>query len=158
VCCIALHNWLGPARSYGRGEAIAAALVQTFDEMNTEKLAVIRSSAVNQDGRSSGLTAPNGPAQATLVKEVLQRVGFPTTAVEYLAMHGTGTPLGDPIEVNALGQVFSSSARTSALTMGSVKSCFGHTEGTAGLTGKTFTVHTYCRSGGGVPGFFILSQ
>lgn len=59
-------------------------------------------------------------------------------AVSYMAVHGTGTPLGDPIEMGALGQALSSRGATAGphqLTIGSVKSCYGHTEGAAGLTG-----------------------
>ena len=61
-------------------------------------------SAYNQDGRSSGLTAPNGPAQTTLVRTAMAVAGALPHHVGLVSMHGTGTPLGDPIEVNALGQ------------------------------------------------------
>ena len=71
--------------------------------------AMVRGSAVNQDGRSSSLTAPNGPSQQALVAACLQEAELEATAVSLVAVHGTGTPLGDPIEVGALGGVLKSS-------------------------------------------------
>ena len=68
-------------------------------------------SAYNQDGRSSGLTAPNGPAQTALVRTALAIAGALPQHVGLVSMHGTGTPLGDPIEVNALGQALSTPAQ-----------------------------------------------
>ena len=69
-------------------------------------LAIIRGSAVNQDGRSGGLTAPNGPAQEAVVRGALGVGEIEPGIVSYIETHGTGTPLGDPIEVGALGAVF----------------------------------------------------
>lgn len=60
---------------------------------------------------------------------------MPPSILKYLAIHGTGTPLGDPIELSALGQALSNASGLQYLTIGSVKSCYGHTEGAAGLTG-----------------------
>ena len=68
-------------------------------------------SAYNQDGRSSGLTAPNGPAQTMLVRTALAVAGAMPHHVGLVSMHGTGTPLGDPIEVNALGQALAAPAQ-----------------------------------------------
>ena len=61
-------------------------------------------SAYNQAGRSSGLTAPNGPAQTALVKTALAVAQLTPQDIALVSMHGTGTPLGDPIEIGALGQ------------------------------------------------------
>lgn len=69
-------------------------------------------SAYNQDGRSSGLTAPNGPAQTMLVQTAMAVAGVLPVNIGLISMHGTGTPLGDPIEVNALGQALSSSTHS----------------------------------------------
>ncbi len=64
----------------------------------------------------------------------------------YVALHGTGTPLGDPIEMGALGQALATSNKaettTSKLAIGSVKSCYGHSEGAAGLTGTLLAIQT----------------
>ena len=65
----------------------------------------MKGSAVNQDGRSSSLTAPNGPSQQALVASCLQEANLDAAAMALVAVHGTGTPLGDPIEVGALGGV-----------------------------------------------------
>ena len=64
-------------------------------------LAWVHGSAVNQDGRSSSLTAPNGPAQTALLRAALDTAGAGAAAVAAVSLHGTGTPLGDPIEVGA---------------------------------------------------------
>ena len=69
-------------------------------------LAVIRGSALNQDGRSSGLTAPNGAAQEAVIREALANARLSPSDISVVEAHGTGTSLGDPIEVNALGRVF----------------------------------------------------
>lgn len=63
--------------------------------------------------------------------------------VGYMAVHGTGTPLGDPIELGALGQALAHSGtdQSAQLTIGSVKSCYGHTEGAAGLTGSLLSIY-----------------
>jgi acyl transferase domain-containing protein len=85
-------------RSYGRGEAFAAAVVAPVRD-GVEALVLLWGSGVNQDGRASSLTAPNGPSQTALLAEVLRGAGAASRAVNYVALHGTGTPLGDPIEV-----------------------------------------------------------
>src|SRR5207247_6089656 len=68
-------------------------------------LAVIRGSALNQDGPSSGLTAPNGPAQEAVIRSALSMAGIRPADVSYIEAHGTGTSLGDPMELQALGNV-----------------------------------------------------
>ncbi len=85
-----------------------------------------------QDGRSSGLTAPNGPSQSALIRTALASGSVDLMRVHTVSVHGTGTPLGDPIEVGALGQGVSGPLAR-PLTMLSNKSCFGHTEGAAGV-------------------------
>jgi acyl transferase domain-containing protein len=96
-------------------------------------LAVIRGSAINQDGRSNGITAPNGPSQEAVIRAALANAGAMPGDVGYVEAHGTGTPLGDPIEMGALQAVYGQPGRT--LLVGSIKTNIGHTEAAAGLAG-----------------------
>ncbi|KAK9841826.1 hypothetical protein WJX81_005522 [Elliptochloris bilobata] len=86
------------ADGYGRGEGFAVAVLARADAPCALPLALVAGSAINQDGRSSSLTAPNGPSQSSLVTEVLEAAGLAPRAVSGVAVHGTGTQLGDPIE------------------------------------------------------------
>src|SRR5207249_9406693 len=99
-------------------------------------LAVIRGTAINQDGRSSGLTVPNGPAQEAVVKQALANGSIAPAEVGYVEAHGTGTSLGDPIEIHALGAVLGEGRATDRpLLVGSVKTNVGHLEAAAGIAG-----------------------
>ena len=97
--------------------------------------AVIRGAAINQDGRSSGLTAPNGAAQVAVIRAALANARLAPEDISYIEAHGTGTSLGDPIEIKALGEVFGDRPKDQALMVGSVKTNIGHAEGAAGVAG-----------------------
>ncbi|MET8244301.1 SDR family NAD(P)-dependent oxidoreductase, partial [Streptomyces sp. NPDC005202] len=99
-------------------------------------LAVLRGTAVNQDGRSQGLSAPNGPAQEQVIRRALELSGLEPADIDYVEAHGTGTTLGDPIEANALSQVFGDSRpQDHPLYLGSLKSNLGHTQAASGVAG-----------------------
>ena len=99
-------------------------------------LAVVRGSAVNQDGRSSGLTVPNGPAQQAVLRRALDVAGVAPDAVQYFEAHGTGTTLGDPIEIEAMGAVLGRGrGPDDTLVIGSVKTNIGHLESASGIAG-----------------------
>ncbi|WP_414578327.1 SDR family NAD(P)-dependent oxidoreductase [Anabaena sp. CCY 9402-a] len=127
------------ADGYGRGEGCGIVVLKKLRDAIANHdpiLAVIRGSAVNHDGSSNGLTAPNGTAQEAVIRQALQNAQVEPHQVQYSELHGTGTVLGDPIEVLALAKVLGE-GRTShqPLSIGSVKTNIGHLEGAAGVAG-----------------------
>ena len=104
-------------------------------------LAVIRGSAVNQDGRSNGLTAPSLSAQVAVIRAALAAAGAQPADVGYVEAHGSGTRLGDAIEMSALQEVFGAGReREHPLVVGAVKTNVGHLLGAAGVAGLVKTV------------------
>lgn len=123
----------GTVRGEGCGVVVLkklSAAVRDGDHIH----AVIRGSGVNQDGLSSGLTAPYGPAQEKLIQGVWKRSGLGSDDIGFIEAHGTGTELGDPIEMNALGNIVAHRRETS-LYVGTVKTNIGHLEAAAGIAG-----------------------
>ena len=129
------------ADGYGRGEGAGTVVLRRLSDAvqaGDRVLAVLRGSAINQDGRSAGLTAPNGPAQTALIKTALEAAGLGPDDIDYVEAHGTGTPLGDSIEWHALAAAFA--GRTRPLRVGAVKTNLGHTEAASGIAGLIKTV------------------
>lgn len=128
------------ADGYVRGEAAGVLLLAAVPPGSEppQALAVFRGSAVNQDGRSSSLTAPNGPSQQEVIRSALALARLGPASMTHLQMHGTGTALGDPIEVGAATAVFVEGVcRPTALAASTAKSWIGHTEAAAGVMGLT---------------------
>src|ERR1700722_7963507 len=127
------------ADGFSRGEGCGVVVLKRLVDAKADGdrlLAVIRGTAVNQDGPSSALTAPNGPAQEDVIRTALARAGLKPREVGYIEAHGTGTQLGDPLEMQALTAVFRADREAGApLMIGSVKTNIGHLEGAAGVTG-----------------------
>jgi acyl transferase domain-containing protein/acyl carrier protein len=127
------------ADGYGRGEGCGAIVLKRLSDARVDRdriLAIIRASAVNQDGRTNGLTAPNGLSQQALLRRTLARAGLEASRIGYVEAHGTGTALGDPIEVEAIASVYGMPAEGAARCgLGSAKSNINHLEGAAGIAG-----------------------
>lgn len=128
------------ADGYVRGEGVGFLVLKRLEDAlkNDDKIyCLIRGSQIYQDGKSNGLTAPNQSAQTSLLKSTYDNCGVNSQDISYIEAHGTGTKLGDPVEVFALSDIFSKdlSLRTKPLLIGSVKSNIGHLEAAAGIAG-----------------------
>ncbi|MBI3243487.1 MAG: SDR family NAD(P)-dependent oxidoreductase [Chloroflexi bacterium] len=127
------------ADGFVRGEGCGVVVLKRLSDALADGdtiLAVMRGSAINQDGRSNGLTAPNGPSQEAVIRAALANAGVEPGEMSYVETHGTGTSLGDPIEMKALGAVLGRGrSAANPLLIGSVKTNVGHLEAAAGIVG-----------------------
>ena len=127
------------ANGYVRGEGCGIVVLKRLSDAlrDGDRIqALIRGSAVNQDGASSGITVPNKLAQIEVIRQALERAGLRPNQVDYIECHGTGTPLGDPIEVRALASVYSRERLAeNPLVLGTAKTNIGHLESGAGIAG-----------------------
>ena len=125
----------GHVRGEGCGMVVLKRLAEA--EADGDRIwGVVRGSAVNHNGTSAALTVPNGPAQEQVIDEALSRAGVAPSEVDYLEAHGTGSALGDPMEVQAAASVLGREREVDRpLLMGSVKTNIGHLEAAAGIAG-----------------------
>lgn len=126
------------ADGYGRSEGASVAFItqlSNHQSQNKDVYAILRGLLVNQDGRSSSLTAPNGVAQVALHNGCLEKSQVEPEEVRLQCLHGTGTPLGDPIELNSLLTAYSSKGKGESFSLFAPKACLGHMEGNAGSAG-----------------------
>lgn len=125
------------ANGYVRGEGVALVALKRLSDAIADRdniWAVIVGSAVNQDGKTQGLTAPNGLSQQIAIRQALDMAKIPPAKISYIEAHGTGTVLGDPIEVESLKEIYGQ-PRPSPCMLGSVKTNIGHLEAAAGVVG-----------------------
>lgn len=132
------------ANGYARGEGHAVLIVKRLSDAvrNGDTIrAVIRNTGSNQDGRTPGITQPSGDSQRDLIRRTYEQAGLDMTPTRFFEAHGTGTPVGDPIEANAIGSAFCQyRSPQDPLYIGAVKANIGHLEGCSGLAGVIKTV------------------
>lgn len=131
------HTFDERADGYGRGEGSGVVILKRLSDAIRDRdsiWAVVRGSALNHDGPSSGMTVPNAGAQRKVIERALADAQLSPDKVGYIEAHGTGTALGDPIEVQALADVFAA-GRDTPLYLGSAKANIGHLEAAAGIAG-----------------------
>ncbi|WP_036773410.1 type I polyketide synthase [Photorhabdus australis] len=129
------------ANGFVRGEGAVCLFLKTHKQALEDRDLIygyVRASSINHGGRANSLTSPNPEQQIALVNDCLQQAGVSAEQISYMEAHGTGTSLGDPIEFNALNEVFhhdKSGKTRQPCYIGSVKANIGHLEGAAGLAG-----------------------
>ena len=127
------------ADGYVRGEGVGILVLKPLSKALADEdpiVAVIRGGAINQDGHSNGLTAPNPSSQVALLYDAYKQAGVSPGKIQYIEAHGTGTKLGDPIEIKALGSVLRQERPIDQpCLVGSVKTNIGHLEAAAGIAG-----------------------
>lgn len=125
------------ANGYVRSEGCGIVILKRLSDAQRDKnqiLAIIRSTAINQDGASTGLTVPNEKAQENVIRAALKKAALEPKDIDFVEAHGTGTSLGDPIEVHAIAATYGQN-RDKPLILGSAKTNIGHTEAAAGVAG-----------------------
>lgn len=138
----------GKCRSFGEGgdgyvpgEGVGAILLKSLNQAQADGdhiYAVIKASSINHDGKTNGYTVPNPNSQSDLILKALKKANLNPRAVSYIEAHGTGTSLGDPIEITGLTKAFTKYTQDKQFcSIGSVKSNIGHAEAAAGVAGVT---------------------
>jgi len=134
------------ANGYVRGEGAGAVLLKPLDQAIADGnhiYGLIKDSAVNHGGKSNSMTAPNPSAQAELLVSAYEKAGIPPETISYIEAHGTGTSLGDPVEISGLNKAFETLYNNAGVIpdkknycgLGSVKTNIGHLETGAGIAG-----------------------
>ena len=135
-CCRSFDD---SARGYGRGEGAGAVVLKNLKDAITDNdriLAVLKGTAVAQDGHTNGIMAPNADAQELVARNALKVAGIDPITVRYVEAHATSTPLGDPTEISAISSVYGRGRpKESPCFIGSIKPNIGHLEAGAGVMG-----------------------
>ncbi|MCL6590821.1 MAG: SDR family NAD(P)-dependent oxidoreductase [Firmicutes bacterium] len=151
LCAQQMLSVDGKCKSFGKGgngfvpgEGVGCVLLKPLSKAIADQdhiYAIIRATNINHGGKTNGYTVPNPMAQAELIRTALDKAGLSSRAVSYIEAHGTGTELGDPIEITGLNQAFEKDTQdTGFCVIGSVKSNIGHLEAAAGIAGLTKVV------------------
>ena len=136
------HTFSDEADGYGRADGIGSLYIKRLSDAirdNDPVRAVIRGTAINSNGKTPGITLPSAIGQEAVIRKAYAKAGLDFSQTAYVECHGTGTPVGDPIEVEALSRVFTDPNRD-ALLIGSVKSNLGHSEAASGISSVVKTV------------------
>ncbi|MCD4503427.1 SDR family NAD(P)-dependent oxidoreductase [Chromobacterium piscinae] len=126
------------ANGYVRGEGVGVVFLKPLDEAKRDGddiWGVIKGIAVAHGGKSTSLTAPRASSQAAVVDDAIKKSGIPPETITYIEAHGTGTPLGDPIEIEALKIAYAEVKTDNNCAIGAVKTNIGHLESAAGVAG-----------------------
>ncbi|ODA67388.1 Polyketide synthase PksM [Methyloligella halotolerans] len=137
------HSFGADADGFAPGEGVGVVVLKRLADAQADGdriLAVIKATAVNHNGRSNGYTVPKTRAQAKLVGDALRKAGLPSERIGFIEAHGTGTKLGDPIEVAGLTEVLGGKDDAPACPIASVKSNIGHLESAAGMASLIKTI------------------
>jgi len=138
------HALADTANGYVRSEGVGVLVLKKLSQAEADGdhiHAVILGSAVNQDGRTNGITVPSSDAQFNLMEKVYRRAKVSPGKVQYIEIHGTGTPVGDPVEAQSVGRLMSIDRKPEdKCYIGSVKTNIGHTEAAAGSAGLIKTI------------------
>ena len=129
---------------FGRGEGLVSLVLKPLDHAirDGDKIhTIIRATGANQDGKTNGITFPNMQAQADLMRSVYHSAGLDPTDTAFVEAHGTGTAAGDPVEAEAIANVFTGKREIdNPLYVGSVKTNIGHLEAASGLVALIKTI------------------
>jgi acyl transferase domain-containing protein len=132
------------ADGYVRAEGCGVLILKRLSDAERDGdnvLALVRGTAIGQDGESAGLTVPNGSAQEAVMRKALANARLEPGDIQYVEAHGTGTPLGDPIEMGAISDVFMQShTKAEPIAVASLKTNVGHMEPVAGIGGVVKTI------------------
>lgn len=135
------HSFGNKADGFVPGEGIGAILLKPLENAiqdNDNIYAVIKGTAINHDGKTNGFTVPNPAAQADVISQALKKAQIDPSTISYIEAHGTGTSLGDPIEIRGLTKAFRAfTNKKNYCAIGSSKSNIGHAEAAAGIAGVT---------------------
>ncbi|CAG8910253.1 unnamed protein product [Penicillium egyptiacum] len=131
------HTFADTADGYGRADGVGALYVKKLGAALRDGdpvRSIIRASAINANGRTAGITLPSSIGQEEVIRKAYHKAGLSPDNTAYVECHGTGTAVGDPIEVEAVSRAFKRSLGSAPTLIGSVKTNLGHSEAASGIS------------------------